>query len=112
MDMTNPKRIYYEDGNIKHKAWYLNDQIHRADGPASIQYYENGNIHREAWLLNGQRHRTDGPAVIRYYKDGNIKHKAWFLNGQKFDPTDWLYENNITAPYTDEDKMAIKLRWT
>ena len=55
------------------KAWYLNDKLHREDGPA-IEY-ANGN---KFWYLNGKRHREDGPAIE--WADGD---KSWYLNGKE-----------------------------
>jgi hypothetical protein len=77
------------------KRWYLNDQLHREDGPAveyadgSKLWYLNGQCHREdgpaieasgskLWHLNGKRHREDGPAV-----EGADGGKEWWLNGQE-----------------------------
>jgi len=77
------------------KAWYLNGEPHREDGPAIEladgykAWYLNGKLHREngpaiewvgtkEWFLNGQRHRVDGPAIE--WPDG---YKAWYLKGKK-----------------------------
>jgi hypothetical protein len=54
------------------KSWYLNDFLHREDGPA-IEYPEG----HKCWLLNGKMHRVDGPAIE--YSNGN---KEWFINGK------------------------------
>jgi len=78
------------------KRWYLDELLHREDGPA-IEYtngdkywWLNGKLHREngpavewsngnkEWYLNNKRHREDGPAVER--SDGD---KYWFLNGEE-----------------------------
>ena len=40
------------------KSWYLNDELHREDGPA----IECANGYKE-WFLNGVRHRAEGPAM-------------------------------------------------
>ena len=61
-------RVYTNGG----KEWYLNDRLHREDGPA-IEY-ANGDKY---WFLNGKRHREDGPAVE--FADGN---KLWYLKGE------------------------------
>lgn len=50
--------------------WYLNDELHREDGPA-IEWADGGN----EWWLNGKFHRIDGPAVE--WADGT---KRWYLN--------------------------------
>jgi len=35
------------------------------------------------------------------------------INGEVVgDMNEWLLDNNISAPYSEEDVMAIKLRWT
>jgi hypothetical protein len=51
--------------------YYLNDEVHRIDGPAK-EYY-NGSKY---WYQNGLRHRIDGPAIER-----NDGYKAWYQNG-------------------------------
>jgi len=83
--------IIDKDGS---KFWYLNDVLHREDGPAEEwadgdkYWYLNGLRHREDgpacewadgdkyWYLNGLRHRVDGPA--EEWADGT---KYWWLNG-------------------------------
>jgi antitoxin component YwqK of YwqJK toxin-antitoxin module len=61
----------YSDGA---KAYYLNDKLHREDGPAVE--YNNGD---KWWFLNGKRHREDGPA-IEYTNGGHTKY--WYINGK------------------------------
>ena len=76
------------------KEWFLNDKLHREDGPAvelavgRKEWYINGKLHREdgpaiefanghkEWCLNGKRHREDGPAIES--ANGN---KEWWING-------------------------------
>jgi len=76
--------VEYANGN---KEWYLNDKLHREDGPA----IELANGHK-SWHLNGKCHREDGPAVE--LANGN---KAWYLNHEKVDPETivdlWLAKN-------------------
>ena len=55
------------------KCWYLNDKLHREDGPA-VECADG----YKSWHLNGKRHREDGPAVESAY--GN---NFWFLNDKK-----------------------------
>ena len=58
----------YDKGD---KQWYLNNELHREDGPAVE--LANGN---KAWWLNGKLHREDGPAIESANGD-----KEWYLNG-------------------------------
>jgi len=53
------------------KRWYLNNKLHRIDGPAVE--YTNGD---KFWFFNGKYHRTNGPAIE--CKNG---YKTWYLNG-------------------------------
>jgi hypothetical protein len=55
------------------KRWYLNDELHREDGP-SIEDADG----YKAWYLNGKLHREDGPAIE--YASGD---KEWYLNGEE-----------------------------
>ena len=67
--------IIDEYGN---KSWYLNDLLHREDGPA-VEYV-NG---YKCWYLNGKLHREDGPAVewdIEYADD----YKRWYLDDKEY----------------------------
>ena len=71
------------------KAWYLNGEIHREDGPAVE--YANGD---EWWYLNGKRHREDGPATE--YPDGR---KYWYLNGEE------VTEEEVMGKKSREDAL-------
>jgi antitoxin component YwqK of YwqJK toxin-antitoxin module len=106
-----PERKYYKDGSIYREEWRVNGEWHRLDGPAIICYYEDGSIHWEQWFVNGKLHRLDGPSDIQYNEDGSIQYEHWFVNGIEIDDPLWLKENNIISPLSDEDLMAIKLRW-
>jgi hypothetical protein len=84
----------YNNGS---KCWFVNDKLHRTDGPA-IEYasgskfwYLNGTLHRsdgpaiecanddKYWFLNGEFHRTDGPAIEHI--DGS---QEWYINGKQY----------------------------
>ena len=54
------------------KYYYLNNRLHREDGPA-IEYI-NGN---KFWFINGNYHRENGPAIE--YADSELK--SWWVNG-------------------------------
>ena len=55
------------------KCWFLNDKLHREDGPA-VESAANG---AKEWWLNDKLHREDGPAVE--WADGA---KEWWLNDE------------------------------
>ena len=61
------------------KRWFLDDKLHREDGPA-VEYV-NGS---KEWYLNGKCHRVDGPAVEYDYGT-----KYWFLNGVEYTEAEW-----------------------
>jgi hypothetical protein len=60
----------YESGD---KEWYLNDKLHREDGPAGE--WASGD---KLWYRYGEPHREDGPAFE--YASGT---KKWYLNGKE-----------------------------
>ena len=71
--------IHLSDGRliritpVGDKLWFLNNKLHRTDGPA-IEY-ANGD---KFWYLNNKLHRTDGPALE--YSDAR-RGGSWYLNG-------------------------------
>ena len=71
MSYITYKVVVYDKGN---KFWYLNDKLHREDGPA--MEFSDGD---RGWYLNGKQHREDGPAVERV--NGA---KFWFLNDEEY----------------------------
>ena len=87
------------NGMIEHadgtREWYLNDRLHRTDGPA-VEYtdgpaggYTDGS---RRWYLNGKLHRTDGPAAE--YANGD---RIWFLNGHKYNEDEHQVEVGLQA---------------
>ena len=92
MSDNKPTMKISSDGT---KKWFLNDQLHRKDGPAvewssgTKSWYLNGKLHREdgpaiewadgskSWYLNGKRHRKDSPAM-----EGASGSKYWYLNDE------------------------------
>jgi len=56
------------------RFWWLNDKLHREDGPA----IESASGYKE-WCLNGKLHRRDGPAME--YANG---HNRWFIEGTEY----------------------------
>jgi hypothetical protein len=106
--------------NGGHKAWYLNDELHREDGPAcerangSKAWYINNELHREdgpacewangskEWYINGRLHREDGPAII--YTDGG---KSWYLNGESL--TEEEFNNRTQTKELTIEEIEAKL---
>ena len=91
------------------KHWYVNDQLHRTDGPA-IEYtsgdkwwYENDQLHRidgpaieltngdKHWYENGKLHRTNGPAIE--FTSGD---KWWYLEGMQCSFDEWCKRSTLT----------------
>jgi|14BtaG_2_1085337.scaffolds.fasta_scaffold12863_6 hypothetical protein len=109
-DYIDYKVRVYKDGT-KEWRWYLNDELHREDGPAveyasgDKRWYLDGKLHREDgpaiewangdkwWYLNDELHREDGPAME--YANGN---KSWYLKGKLH------REDGPTVAYVDSGK--------
>jgi len=72
------------------KYWYLNHQLHREDGPA-IEYYDGS----KKWYVNGKLHREDGPAI-----DNFRGIKSWWLNGKNYSEKDFHKEMNKSKSCT------------
>ena len=98
--------LHREDGpavitSFGNRFYYLNGKRHRTDGPAII--WDNGDI---IYFLNGLCHREDGPAIIR--TDGTIE---YFLNDKEItkEVNNWIKENNIPEIWNNSHKIFFKL---
>jgi hypothetical protein len=118
--VMNKKPICKID-SIGTKSWYLNDELHRIDGPAveyssGTKYWHlNNKLHREdgpavecangtkGWYLNGKLHREDGPAVE--YHNG---HKEWHLNDVEYTKQDY-YRELVKKGICTEQEAFIEL---
>jgi len=76
-----------------YKAWYLNDKLHREDGPA-IEY-ANGS---KEWILNHKLHREDGPALE--YANGT---KEWYLDNVEYTEKEYWKELYKLGKITQEE---------
>ena len=63
------------------KAWYLNGELHREDGPA-VEWVDG----TKTWYLNGKQHRENGPVYELANGD-----KAWYLNGKYLTEQEWKF---------------------
>ena len=68
--MSQPEMKNWPNGA---KEWFLNDVLHREDGPA-IETPDGEKL----WYLHGNLHREDGPAIE--WPNGT---KFWYLNDVK-----------------------------
>jgi len=95
MKTDKPTHITYPDGN---KEWWLNNKLHRKNGPAIET--TNGNRY---WYSNGKLHREDGPAI----EDADDA-KEWWLNGEEYSEPDFYRELYKLGKITKEE-LFIKL---
>ena len=65
--------ISFKINDDQTKIWYLDEEIHREDGPA-IEYVDGS----KEWLFNGKLHRIGGPAIE--YANGR---KVWIISINK-----------------------------
>ena len=67
--------------------WYLDDKLHRENGPA-VEYVDGS----KKWFLDGKLHRADGPAIER--ADGT---KEWYINGVQLSEAEFLKRTKSTT---------------
>jgi len=79
------------------KRYYLNNILHRKDGPA-IEYADG----YKEWYVNGLLHREDGPAV-EFAGEYAIKYTSWWYQGKFINCKSqeefeiWLRRENLKA---------------
>lgn len=75
--------VYRTDGSLLAEHWYINNQLHRQDGPASIFYFPGlKHIMQEEWRCKGVLHRCGAPAVTVYNKAGTVVWQEWYQLGK------------------------------
>lgn len=84
----------------QYKVWYVNDIIHRSQGPAVI--YSDGT---KIWYKNGSIHRWNGPAIID--KVYNIE--EWWIFDKNITP--WMKELEWTNLNSIYRKTLAIMRW-
>jgi len=96
---NEPTLVFYVNGD---KAWWLNGELHREDGPAVE--YANG---EKYWRQNSKLHRTDGPAVE--YPNG---HKEWWLEGDEVTEEDVMGKpESILTTDSEGNKRWKNKQW-
>ena len=95
--MDNPRREYYDNGQLASEVYFENGAPHRTDGPAIANWHENGQIEREVYIMGYEIHREDGPAYIRWDEDGNIIKQQFYLNDNHVSVYDVLDKKDAFA---------------
>lgn len=74
------------------EEYYLNNKLHRDNGPAVIEYYnsEPSPISSEHYYRNGKLHRFDGPAKIHYNRIGERWNTEYYIHGQSLDQSSFV----------------------
>jgi len=92
------EKFYSNEINVDDEGRY-----HSENGPAFIsitgdQYY----------IFHGQFHRIDGPAIVNVDRPN-----SYYLYGVKItsEVKEWMDENNISFPVSDDNLLLFKLRW-
>tara|TARA_B110000008_G_C16927786_1_gene547473 strand:- start:231 stop:1352 length:1122 start_codon:yes stop_codon:yes gene_type:complete len=91
------RAVFYNNGNIKVKALYKNDQ---KNGPYE-EYYENGQLKT---IMSWKKGKPHGP-YESYHKNGQLMNKLSFLNGKKNSLEKCYYKNgalHYKANYMDD----------
>ena len=71
--------------------YYVNGELHREDGPASVLINGNG-----TWFFNGKYHRLDGPAIKLYDGRGQYYIEGLYYSTKKeFKKAAYLYKNGL-----------------
>lgn len=76
-----------------------------------IEHYSTGELLSERWYVNNRLHRTDGPAAIWYYNSGKVYVAYWFLNGKRIYSEDWLKETGYKWPFNKQQEIEFLLRF-
>ena len=104
MDMMFEISQYWDGENWLKKVnqkfkinYYLDDNLHRNDGPAYIYHDRVSDTTIEKFYHHGKKHRYNGPAKIKTNTHG-FKVYEYYFNGIEFNPDDLPFEMPINSP--------------
>ena len=104
---NGPAVIAYLSNGGRFENYYYHGKKYRENGPEEILYYEDGNIMGEIYCFNELCHREDGPAIIWFKKNGS-KVYYYYFNGIEFDPENLPFDLPIN---TKEKEFLFKLKY-
>jgi antitoxin component YwqK of YwqJK toxin-antitoxin module len=70
------------------------------------KWYKSGELKEEGYYLNDQLHRANGPALRKWRKDGQLKLEAFYLYGEIADNQDSLRKWNKKGREKDSSKHS------
>jgi len=123
--MSRPYLLTKPDGT---KQWFLNNKLHRLDGPAvetpegSRCWYYRGLNHRvngpaieyadgsRVWFYYGALHRLDGPAIY-YTEIFGDNHYGWYINGNKMSEEKFNKVMSICKKVIIKFKTALRRKY-
>lgn len=69
MNQPTKKTYYNKDGSIYSKCWYLNDKLHKVDGPAEVYHRKDGSVDYEDYWLNDECLSREDFLVSKEYQN-------------------------------------------
>ena len=105
---------YFDTGEVFRKLYYIDQKLHKENGPAITEFSKDGKINIEAYFINDNYHRKNGPAVVLYYSNERIEYSFWFFNAKEYseEVNNWLITNNLhwkTMSADDFNRMWMEL---
>lgn len=79
-----------ETGAVRLEEYWLDGQLHRENGPATIMWTPEGTLSAEQYFWHGIQHREpgEGPALVTYYST-SARGEIYMRHGKKHrDPKD------------------------
>jgi hypothetical protein len=61
----------------------IDDMFSRLDGPALEVFYPNGSILLREWYIANRYHRLDGPAIEYFSQTGDYIEESYWLEGKE-----------------------------
>jgi len=97
-----------EKTKIKNITYYdSNELYHRLDGPADIIYFENGKIESKLYFIKGTTHRLDGPAMIWYNRFGKIEGERYGIDGKEYSKEEYYKQPKVIKKINIERNLKL-----
>jgi hypothetical protein len=73
---------YHDNGKEYLIQYFINDKLHREDGPAYVEYRDDGSLITKQWYRDGKLHNEPYYPAIISVTDGLFIHAEFWTDGE------------------------------
>lgn len=81
---------FWPNGQLRFRKYWVNNQLHNLEGPASEYWYKNAQLWERSYWVNDLLHNLDGPAYERWHANGQLADQQYWIEGTQYSKAEFL----------------------